>query len=69
MLEIKVNDICHVCDTADEAVDFVAAEIRRWFVSQDQAPLTITLSKIESRAGPALSISVGDKLPTKEALG
>lgn len=69
MLEIRVNDIQKVVDTLEEAVEFVVREVQRWFNSDDQTPLQITLTKPEDRAGPALQINVGDKLPTKEALG
>lgn len=68
MLEIKVNDACYVYDTLEEAVEFVMPIIKCWYEADEKAPLAITLTKIESRAGPALSISVGEKLPTKDGL-
>ena len=69
MLNIKVNDTQKVVDTLEEAVSFVVQEITKWFNSDDQTPLQITITKPEDRAGPALNISIGEKLPTKEALG
>ena len=69
MLKIHIKDTQKVVDTLEEAVDFVVQEIRQWYNSDDDKPLTITLEKPRDRAGPALQINVGEKLPTKEALG
>lgn len=68
MLEIKINEVQKVVDTLEEAVSFVLQTINGWYQAQDNIPLTITLTKIESRAGP-LQINITEKLPTKEALG
>jgi hypothetical protein len=68
MLEIKINEVCHTVDSYEEAVEFVVAEIKRWFNSSDETPLTLALTKIINRGPPTLEISIGERLPTKEAL-
>jgi hypothetical protein len=69
MLEIKVKDVQMVFDTLDEVLDYIKFKIIEWKNTDETVPLNITVTTVESRAGPAINISVGDKLPTKEALG
>lgn len=67
-LEIKVKDEIKVYDNLEEGLFNVEKIIHEWFVSGDNSPLTITLSKVEDRGPPALGINVTDSVKAKEAL-
>jgi hypothetical protein len=67
-LEIKVYDTITIVDTLVQALEYVAKVIEQWFYSDDEAPLTITLSKTPGRAPPVLSINVNDAVSAKGGL-
>jgi hypothetical protein len=67
-LEIKVFEETRVVDFIGDAIEFINEVIRKWFASEDQNPLQVTISKIHGRAPPALGISVGEAVPIKDRL-
>ncbi len=60
MLEINVNDEIFTADGFSKAVKIIRKAILKWFRSNDQKPLIISLKKIEDRGPPALGINVND---------
>ena len=67
-LEIKVFEEITVVDFIGDAIEFVTETIRKWFASDDDRPLQITISKVRSRAPPALGVSVGEAVRIKDRL-
>ena len=67
-LEINVCDLISVCDTLEQAEQVVLEFIRRWYVSGDNKPLTITIKKIESRGPPVVKINVADVMKVQGAM-
>ena len=66
-LEIKVHDTITTYDVFGEAQKAISEIVQKWFVSDDEKPLTITISKVESRA-PPLKINVSDIVSAKGGL-
>lgn len=67
-LEIKVYDTVTAYDVFGEAVKAVADIIQKWFVSDEEKPLTITIGKMNSRAPPVLKINVNDSVSAEGGL-
>lgn len=68
-LEIKVRDTICVIDSLPQAEEFVLQAIREWYANEnDQAPLTITLSKLDDRGPPTLGIYVRENVRHAERL-
>ena len=67
MLEVKVNEVCHASETIEEIIKFVLTEINKWNQSEDETPLTFTITKNITRGSP-LNIKIVEKQKTNEAL-
>jgi len=67
-LEINVNDTITTFDTLVQVENCVIELIRKWFNSEDEKPLSITLKKIANKAPPSLEINVNDVLSAKGGL-
>lgn len=67
-LEIKVRDEIKVFDSVEKAEEYVFETIRNWYESEEQSPLTITLSKIADRGPPTLSVVINESIKTKDVL-
>ena len=69
-LEVKVNEKIIVADSIEDVVRIIEDEIMSWSSRDgDDAPLQITVSKVKSRAPPALGVNVSDGVGANESLG
>jgi hypothetical protein len=68
ILEIRVYDTVTAYDTLLEVQQAVDDIIQKWYVSDDDKPLTITISKMTNRGPPVLKIFVNDLVDTKTGL-
>jgi hypothetical protein len=69
-IEIHVREVIQVVDTLPALEAYVLERIREWFNnSEDQLPLSITLSKKEDRGPPTLGINISENIRMTEALG
>jgi hypothetical protein len=64
-LEIRVNDSILIADSFDKAIEFIVDEVDKWYRSNDQKPLRITITKKQGRSPPALEINVADGIGAK----
>ena len=64
-LEIRVYDTITTCDTLVQAEQAIVEIVRKWFNSNDEKPLTITVSKVQNNSPPVLKINVNDSVSAK----
>ena len=67
-LEIKVHDTVTTTDTLAKAKKYILDVLEKWYNSDDDKPLIITINKISPRGPPSLQINVGDLVSTKTGL-
>jgi len=67
-LEVKVKEEIQVFDIFENAIRYIINEIKKWFESEDQRPITIIVSKNSERGPPTLGVNISERVRTNEAL-
>lgn len=69
MLEIHVFDKIETADSVQEALKIILESFRKWYVTDDDVPFTLTVKKIKNKAPPSLNIHIGDTIKSTSAFG